>query len=311
LKAFIAEIPTSVVLFEQREVTVGGPASRAQLARSDTSALGVLSENDMAALGSGLIVVGVLTALVGVGGFVDTRKVDRRYRTGYKNNEPDSRNIGRARKVLLYGIGICIIGAAINSILDPENGSSPAAVVQNESVAIPEAVQPVASDTSPSKAVAVKLDPSDAQSPQQSSEVPSNESVVKSNATPADGSSPEQQAQGGRVPDASVAPTAQSQTFLTSFDCRRATNDDEIAICDDAGLAAMDLQLSQLYASAMKTISDPQALERSESDWVLTRQMCDKDVDCLRHAYGERIGQFLGSVGSKPLLATNLQTDKQ
>jgi hypothetical protein len=70
----------------------------------------------MAAIGSGIILVGVLAAVVGVGGFVDTRKVDRRFKTGYRNNEPDNRNFGRAAKRVLYGIGICIVGAAVNNL---------------------------------------------------------------------------------------------------------------------------------------------------------------------------------------------------
>ncbi|NIF77128.1 hypothetical protein F3J20_06905 [Paraburkholderia sp. Cy-641] len=266
----------------------------------------------MAALGSGLMVVGVLTALVGVGGFVDTRKVDRRYKTGYKNNEPDTRNFGRAGKVLLYGIGICIVGAAINSFLDSKEGASPAAAVESQSAAAPESVQAAASDASPSPAAVVKLDPSATQTFQQSPDVlSSNERILNSDTTLAERGNPAQPPQNGSVSNGSAMPTSQSQTFLTSFDCRRATHDDEIAICGDAGLAAMDRQLSRLYAAAMKTISDPQALKQSESDWVLARRMCDKDVDCLRHLYGERIGQFLGAMGSKPLLATDSQTEKQ
>ncbi|MDR6502264.1 uncharacterized protein YecT (DUF1311 family) [Burkholderia ambifaria] len=258
------------------------------------------------------MVVGVLTAVVGVAGFVDTRKADRRYKTGYKNNEPDTRNFGRAGKVLLYGIGICIIGAAVNSVLDSKDGVSPAATVESQSAVAPEPVLTAASDANLSSAAVVKLDPNAAQMSQQSPDaLASNERISNSDAVTADGSKRSQLSQNGSVADAGATSVGQSQTFLTSFDCRRATHDDEVAICSDAGLAAMDRQLSQLYAASMRTISDPQALKRSESDWVLARRMCDKDVDCLRRLYGERIGQFLGSMGSKPLLPTDSQTEKQ
>lgn len=93
-----------------------------------------------------------------------------------------------------------------------------------------------------------------------------------------------------------------TKTFTTSFDCTQASDDDEIAVCGDPGLAAMDRQLGQLYDAAIKTTPNPQALEKSESDWLLARHMCNKDLNCLRHVYGERIGQFLGSIGSKPLI---------
>ncbi len=93
-----------------------------------------------------------------------------------------------------------------------------------------------------------------------------------------------------------------TKTFPTSFDCAHALDDDERAICGDPGLAAMDRQLERLYGAALKTISDPQALEKSEADWLVTRKMCNQDLECLRRVYGERIGQFMGSLGSKPLI---------
>ncbi|UEP20257.1 lysozyme inhibitor LprI family protein [Burkholderia ambifaria] len=258
------------------------------------------------------MVVGVLTAFVGMGGFVDTRKVDRRYKTGYKNNEPDTRDFGRAGKVLLYGIGICIIGAAVNSVFDSNERVSPTATVESQSAVAPEPVLAASSDANMSSTAGVKLDSGAAQISQQSpNALASNEIISNSSAVSADEGKPAQLPQNGSVADAGAMAGGRSQTFLTSFDCRRATHDDEVAICGDAGLAAMDRQLSQLYAASMRTISDPQALKRSESDWVLARRMCDKDVDCLRRSYGERIGQFLGSMGSKPLLAIDSQTEKQ
>jgi uncharacterized protein YecT (DUF1311 family) len=99
-------------------------------------------------------------------------------------------------------------------------------------------------------------------------------------------------------------------TYATSFDCTKATHDDEIAICGDPGLAAMDVELAELYQSDLKTISDPKALARSESGWVMARNMCDGDLDCLRRAYGERIGQFKGSLGSPPLLPAEASPEK-
>lgn len=107
-----------------------------------------------------------------------------------------------------------------------------------------------------------------------------------------------------------VGVTGLAKTFPTSFDCAQASNDDEIAVCGDPGLAAQDRQLGQLYDAALKAISDPPALEKSESDWLLTRHMCNRDLECLRHVYGERIGQFLGSLGSKPLIPVATEADK-
>lgn len=99
-------------------------------------------------------------------------------------------------------------------------------------------------------------------------------------------------------------------TFATSFDCSKAAHEDEIAICGDPGLAAMDTELAELYQSALKSISDPTALAESESGWVTARHLCDGDLDCLRRAYGARIGQFKGSLGSPPLLPTDTTAGK-
>jgi uncharacterized protein YecT (DUF1311 family) len=95
------------------------------------------------------------------------------------------------------------------------------------------------------------------------------------------------------------------KTYVTSFDCAKAEQEDEIAICGDPGLAAMDVELADRYQSAMKTVSEPKALAQTESGWVIARHMCDGDLDCLRRAYGERIGQFKGALGSAPLLSTD------
>jgi uncharacterized protein len=99
-------------------------------------------------------------------------------------------------------------------------------------------------------------------------------------------------------------------TYATSFDCTKATHEDEVAICGDPGLAAMDVELGELYQSAMKTVSDPAALSKSEAGWVIARNMCDSDLTCLRRAYGERIGQFKGSLGSPPLLPDQSSIEK-
>nr|WKF61616.1 hypothetical protein HUO10_006148 [Paraburkholderia busanensis] len=99
-------------------------------------------------------------------------------------------------------------------------------------------------------------------------------------------------------------------TYVTSFDCSKATQQDEAAICSDPGLAAMDVELAELYQSALKSISDPKALVQSESGWVTARHLCDRDLECLRRAYGARIGQFKGSLGSPPLIPAESDAEK-
>ncbi|WP_322008027.1 lysozyme inhibitor LprI family protein [Paraburkholderia tropica] len=265
----------------------------------------------MAALGIGLIIVGAFIALAGIGGFIDTRKVDRRFKTGYKNNEPDTRNFARAGKFLLYGVGVCVIGAAMSSLTGSKDESAPAAAVNDQGASATQSVQAPASEPTESTDSAATANQNAAQAPREVSDgAAAGELSQSSDAVAPAPTSQDHASQDGDSGDNSTA-ASQGQTFLTSFDCRRAKADDEIAICGDAGLAAMDRQLGQLYDAAMKSTPTPQALKQSESDWVITRHMCNGDVECLRHAYGVRIGQFLGSLGSKPLIATDSQSDKE
>lgn len=265
----------------------------------------------MAALGIGVIIVGAFIALAGIGGFIDTRKVDRRFKTGYKNNEPDTRNFARAGKFLLYGVGVCVIGAAMSSLTASKDEVAPEAAVSDQGASATQSAQAPASETPESTDSATTAKQTVTQAPSENSGSTAAGELSQSSDTIA--LAPSSQDHAPQDSDSAETSTAasQAQTFLTSFDCRRAKADDEIAICGDAGLAAMDRQLGQLYDAAIKSISDPQALKQSESDWVITRHMCNGDVECLRHAYGVRIGQFLGSMGSKPLIATDSQSDKE
>lgn len=234
----------------------------------------------MTIMGNGLVGMGVLVSLIGIGGFIDTRKVDRRFKTGYKNNEPDSRNFSRSGKILLCGIGLFLFGVMANRILDAD-------------------VQPTRNEMIHEGQTAGDL-------PSVDSAQPTNE--VHASARSASGMSGadrpafEISEQNSGASEAPVDHAVQTHTFAASFDCSRASYADESAICRDPGLAAMDRRLAQLYAAALQTVSDPESLRQSESDWVATRHQCGQDLDCLRRAYGERIGQFVGSLGSKPLL---------
>lgn len=238
---------------------------------------------------------------------MDTRKVDRRFKTGYKNNEPDTRNFDRAGRLLLYGVGVCVIGAAINSLSGSKDETPPVAAISDQNAPLMQSAQVPASDTAASTGDVAAPNPTVAQTPESDSGIAATDQTIQnSDTTAAISDSQEQPPPNGNSGDNSTS-VVQGQTFSTSFDCRKAKADDEIAICGDAGLAAMDRQLGQLYGATMKTIADPQALKQSESDWLIARHMCNSDVECLRHSYGARIGQFMGSLGSKPLIASSSQ----
>ncbi|WP_368042275.1 lysozyme inhibitor LprI family protein [Burkholderia metallica] len=235
----------------------------------------------------------MLASLIGIGGFIDTRKVDRRFKTGYKNNEPDLRNFGLSSKILLSGIGLFLVGLAANHILDPEIAP----------------IRSLQSRTDASYTAGNERDITVANITQSENGNPPPEGIHASSRSISDMSgptsaSPEISGHGNATSDAVTDRVAPTRTFVTSFDCLQASHDDEWAICHDPGLAAMDRRLAQLYSTALQNISDPEALRQSESNWVTARHQCGKDLDCLRRAYGERIGEFVGSLGSRPVLST-------
>ncbi|CAG4911645.1 OB-fold protein [Paraburkholderia saeva] len=81
-------------------------------------------------------------------------------------------------------------------------------------------------------------------------------------------------------------------SYPTSFDCSAPTFLDEKAICGDPGLAAMDVEMAAEYAAVMKRSTNQAKLESDQNDWHAVRRDCASDLNCLRHAYGVRIGQL-------------------
>ncbi|VVE50975.1 Lipoprotein LprI [Pandoraea communis] len=246
----------------------------------------------MDSLGIILIVIGVLTFFVGASGFADTRKVDRRYKTGYKNNAPDSRNFPRARRRVLWGVGIVIVGLAVNSVSRTHDVAPQAESTPTTNVPVQAGSSAIASritETSTQQADTTLIHSTN-------SELASNERIVTSSL-----SSPAELPQARLERQGVVTPT---QKFITSFDCARAVSDDETAICSDPGLSAMDVELGRLYGDAQMSAGDPASLRQSQLEWLASRRACGSELICLRRKYGERIGQFNGSMGVAPLVST-------
>lgn len=88
-----------------------------------------------------------------------------------------------------------------------------------------------------------------------------------------------------------VVPVAISQP---SFDCRNARSADELAICANPTLAALDRTLSSLYYGlADRLPSDARvALRREEEAWLGRRRACRDAVTCLAQAYSTRIAEL-------------------
>ncbi|MEH6492478.1 MliC family protein [Halopseudomonas sp.] len=83
-----------------------------------------------------------------------------------------------------------------------------------------------------------------------------------------------------------------------SFDCSKAQADSiEQMICDDSSLAALDLQLVEIYSAAQKEAvnEQPPMLKAEQRGWLSGRNECWKEEDknaCVSNAYRLRIAEL-------------------
>jgi uncharacterized protein len=76
-----------------------------------------------------------------------------------------------------------------------------------------------------------------------------------------------------------------------SFDCRKASNADEIAICDSRELSELDVKMATLYDTIIKLVGMGMrgALQDQQRTWLQERAGCGADRACLRRLYDARI----------------------
>ncbi len=87
-----------------------------------------------------------------------------------------------------------------------------------------------------------------------------------------------------------------------AFDCAKASGEIETLICDDAGLAALDHELAEVYAASLdklKGVADEEDAVRSlkahQRGWIKGRNDCWKAEDkrrCTEDAYKTRIAEL-------------------
>ncbi|KPF72285.1 hypothetical protein IP88_10225 [alpha proteobacterium AAP81b] len=86
-------------------------------------------------------------------------------------------------------------------------------------------------------------------------------------------------------------------TYPTSFDCDRATSPDEVTICHDAELAALDVRSDRAYRALMAQIGslDRLSVRAGQRRWLETRRACADAPDsvvCIRQSYEGRIANL-------------------
>ena len=79
-----------------------------------------------------------------------------------------------------------------------------------------------------------------------------------------------------------------------SFSCSRARTADEIAICQNSGLAALDMRLHNIYERVRSRLHGRarQVLIDEELGWLASRRRCGGDVGCIEESYRQRISEL-------------------
>jgi uncharacterized protein len=88
-----------------------------------------------------------------------------------------------------------------------------------------------------------------------------------------------------------VPMTAQAQ----SFNCRTADRPDEVLICQNPRLSALDERMSSLYFTLRNSLygRERRALEASQRAWLRSRISCGRDFRCIELHYLRRIAQLM------------------
>lgn len=86
-----------------------------------------------------------------------------------------------------------------------------------------------------------------------------------------------------------------------SFDCNKATHPDEIAICDNPNLSALDSEMGGLWFAYSK-IPFLMGMNGNRQDeaqaFLQTRAACGANVSCLASAYDQRIATLKQQISS-------------
>jgi uncharacterized protein len=79
-----------------------------------------------------------------------------------------------------------------------------------------------------------------------------------------------------------------------SFNCRNASRSDEVIICQNSGLAALDERMAGMYERLRGRLSGGarQGLIGDQSAWLRSRYRCGADAGCIEDAYRQRIDEL-------------------
>jgi uncharacterized protein len=85
-----------------------------------------------------------------------------------------------------------------------------------------------------------------------------------------------------------------SAASAQSFNCRYAKTPDEVLICQDPRLSALDERLSSMFFRLRNTLPPRQRelLDAEQQSWLRERMSCGRDAACIAAVYQRRIRQL-------------------
>ncbi len=102
------------------------------------------------------------------------------------------------------------------------------------------------------------------------------------------------------IPKALIALTIclGSSASAASFDCGKASNPTEIAICDNPEISAMDELMGATYKRSFEFVGwmTKTQIKESQRAWIAQRNACLDDPDCIYSQYSDRIIELAESV---------------
>ena len=93
---------------------------------------------------------------------------------------------------------------------------------------------------------------------------------------------------------AAVVTLAPLSAEAQSFNCRYASRADEVTICQNSGLAALDERMAGIFERTRSRLygGARQALISDQTAWLRSRYRCGPDAGCIEDAYRQRINEL-------------------
>jgi uncharacterized protein len=91
---------------------------------------------------------------------------------------------------------------------------------------------------------------------------------------------------------------AHTSTYAAGFNCGRALQPDEKAVCADGVLSKLDDELNIAYKKLLS--ADPSVADkerRNQRAFLVNRRGCSTDTQCIRSLYDARLGQLNAAAG--------------